>query len=281
MNKKQKALLAFQIFCAFVLAFLPFVDQSRIERHAEDGLRKHLYIFVYTYNLWIAVICGLIVAVIPAIKDIYYPRQQHKIMRRKIMETMMQDLFGNNMGSVRITVFRDANMFRHALIYAKLLLENLKSNVWKLPRKGKYIYIKERLGTEFTESKTFFYYSPETRKKCQGVAGVVRQSLEEIVVKNLPDIETIDLSTVNIKSRKSSDSKKVLEYMDNGHVRDLETLKRIHVRAKHFYGNILQNSDGTPKGVLVIDSTLPECAFEDPSVMEKLSNYLTLFTPTM
>jgi len=280
MSKKQKALLALQIACGVLLAVLPFVDQARINRYTDDDIRKHLYTFVLRYNLYLAVICGGLVAFAPALKDIFYPREKNKQVREKIMETMMEELFGGQRQNVRITIFKDAGVFVHSWIYLRLLAANIRAGRKWLPPRGKYVYVKERLGTEFSRSKTFFYYSPATRKKCHGVAGIVRQSLEVMILKNLPDIEGIDLRTLNMANKRSPDVRAVQDYIDQSYLRDFESLKRIHSPARHFYGSILQNNE-SPKGVLVIDSVQNDCPFEDPLVLKRLSYYSSLFTPTM
>jgi hypothetical protein len=281
MSKTQKALLVLQILCALLLAAVPFIDQDRVNNYTEDDLRKHLYHLLYDYRFPTTLISALVIAVVQTVKDVFYPRQKNQEMRFKIMDTMIEELFYGDRQHVRITVFKDANVFMHLWIYLRLLVRNLRAKKYRLPPKGKYIYVKERRATEYEHSKTFLYYSPDTRKKCHGVAGHVRQSLEEIVVKDLPDIEHINLNELDMNKRRSADVRNVRKYMENGHLRDLETLRRINKLARHFYGNILQNSDGTPKGVLVIDSWQANCPFDDPSVMKKLSYYLSLFTPTM
>lgn len=281
MTKAQKALLALQTFCAFILALLPFIDHERINSYTEDDIRKHLYHILYDYRFGTTILTALVVSVVPALKDIFYPRQKNKELRFKIMDTMIEELFDGDRQHVRITVFKDANIFVHFWIYLRLLLRNLREKKFKLPPRGKYICVKERRATEYEHSKTFLYYSPDTRKRCHGVAGHVRQSLEEIVVKDLPDIENINLKELDMSKRRSADVRNVRKYMENGHLRDLGALRRINKLARHFYGNILQNSQGTPKGVLVIDSWQRNCPFDDPAVMKKLSFYLALFTPTM
>ncbi len=281
MSKKQKALLALQIVSAFILAVLPFVDQSRLSRFTGDSFGRDLFTLLYEHKTAFAIVCGIVVAIVPALKDIFYPRTKNKEMRTKIMDTMMEELFKGDRQNVRITVFKDANLLRHLWIY--LILLGRKAKSWKLgwPSWGKYVYVKERQGTEFPLSKTFFYYSPHTRKKCQGVAGIVRQSQEEIIVKDLPDLDHIDLTRLDMNKKRSADVKLVREYMEKGHIRDFETLRRVNRPARHFYGNILQNSEGAFRGVLVVDSWQDQCPFDDESVMKRLSYYLTLFAPTM
>lgn len=281
MTKRQKALLALQMVCAFILAVLPFVDQDRINSHPEADIRKHLYQALFTHKIYFALFGALVVSIIPAIKDVFYPRQKNTQMRTKIMDTMIEELFKGDRQNVRITVFKDANIFMHFWIYLRLLIRNLRLKQFRLPPRGKYIYVKERRATEFQRSKTFLYYSPDTRKKCHGVAGHVRQSLEEIVVKDLPDLEDVDLKQLDMTKKRSADVKNVRKYMEDGHLRDIDTLKRINKLGRHFYGNILQNNQGIPRGVLVIDSWQRNCPFDDPSMMKKLSFYLALFTPTM
>ena len=281
MTKTQKLLLALQISFAVLVAFVPFVDQDKINSYTQDDIRRNLYRMLFDYRLGATLISALVLAVIPAVENIFYPRRKNKEMRFKIMDTMIEELFDGDRQHVRITIFKDASTLVHAWIYLRLAIRNFREKKFRLPPKGKYICIKERRASEYERSKTFLYYSPDTRKKCHGVAGHVRQSLEEIVVKNLPDLEHVDLKTLDMTKKRSADVKNVRKYMENGHLRDIDALKRIHKLALHFYGNILQNEQGTPKGVLVIDSWQQKCPFEDPAVMKKLSFYLALFTPTM
>ncbi|HEY6243073.1 MAG TPA: hypothetical protein VIX17_03965 [Pyrinomonadaceae bacterium] len=281
MSWKQRVLLTLQIVCAVGLVFLPFIDKDLANQYGEEDIRKHLLSLIARHKVFIGISAGSFAALVPLLKDVLYPRQKNKEMRTKIMDTMLEELFDGNRQEVRITVFTDAGPWRRLWIFLRQLYRNVRARTWKLPPRGNYIYIKERRGNEFPNSKTFLYYSPDTRKKCHGVAGLVRQSLEEIVVKNLPDLDHIDLKKLDMTNKRKDDVKKVRRYMEESHLRDLEPLMRINKLARHIYGNILENQEGIPKGVLVIDSWQQNCPFDNPGVMTKLSYYLTLFSPTM
>ena len=202
-------------------------------------------------------------------------------MRERIMEIMMRELFDNNRDEVRITIFKDTNTYRHSLIYLKLCGARWKSGKVLPPRWGKFICIKERLrGADFTKSKTFFRFS-DSRKSSEGIAGQVRTSFAVVVRGGLPDISDIDLTKIDIQQKRQGDVKRVRDYMALGYVTNFETLKRINVKSKHFYGNILQNSSGDPKGVLVIDSIQAQNPFDNSAILQQLSYYQELFTPTM
>lgn len=104
------------------------------------------------------------------------------------------------------------------------------------------------------------------------------QGLSGIIVPDLPNLENIDLSTVNLNNNRSTTTRVVREYMREGYVNDFEALKRINKKARHIYGNILDN--GEPKGVLVIDSFL-ENSFLSEAVISRLTYYAIIVGATM
>lgn len=85
------------------------------------------------------------------------------------------------------------------------------------------------------------------------------------------------MDKINLNGR-DGDTKIIKHYMDMGCINDFNTLKRLHIKARHFCGNILYNTKSEPVGVLVIDSSHIESPFDEIAV-SKLSGFVKLFSP--
>lgn len=199
------------------------------------------------------------------------------------MEVILSDCFGNNNRDVRITIFRDHQRAYCFSIYVYALIRFYLAWVTRrrptLPKRGRYIYAKERNGTEFPSSRRSFFYNPETEKECEGIASVVWQSKMKSVVEDLPDIRDVNLDKLNLRSR-SKEAGKVREYMKASHIRDLATLKQLNRRATHLYADVIWDEARKPKGVLVIDSVQHISPFTNEVIM-RLEHYIRLFTPAI
>lgn len=285
--KKQHLIFGFQIFLTSILAILPFITQQKVDSTSNAFLRLIIE-FTFLHNLEIAIIVSILLAVITGSNNIYFPKRFAKNARHSIMETLLEELFENNQRDIRITIFKDAGASRNFYLNMKNVLSNifgmlkiLFMNIVRHRREkirfsfekmwGKYIYVWERIGLEYPKSRTYFYYSMKTGHDCQGFAGRVRHDLASLDASNLPDIESIDLDSLNLSSR-SNDAKNVREYMERGYIKDFKTLKRINRRAKHFYGTVIFNKKGEPKGVLIIDSLQPDSPFNE-QIKSKLFFY--------
>lgn len=251
------ALVVISGMCALAIAIIRSLDAQKLEAQPRT-LVNHLALTCARWNVLLTVFLSLIVIAIAGHKEILellQPQVPKKKIRQRIMSMMMEELFDKNKGGhVRITIFKDAGRLRHWKFYWTLWWR-WKRKVCELsPEKGKYVYVKERLGTEFADSNTFLFYDPNTRTKVSGIAGFVRQSREQITVPDLPDLTKIDLNNVNLNDSKDQRVVLIKDYMNRGMV-DFDTLKRINVKGRHFFGTMLTDKDGEPKGVLVVDST--------------------------
>ncbi len=105
-------------------------------------------------------------------------------------------------------------------------------------------------------SSTMFRSELNDRKKCTGVAGYIRYLRAAAMVERLPDITDIDLMKLSrIEDLPKDDDRRnrLVTYMQGGFIRNLETLKKIHRKARHFYGTIIERK-GQHWGVLLVDS---------------------------
>lgn len=242
----------------------------------EDGIMRHFAISVHQKKLYVALSLGLLYAIAELVYQVspYSPRKQAKEFRQKIMETMLEELFENDKNNVRITIFKDANRFRKIKICFKCWWAGIKFK-WK-----SYVIVWERLGTEHPNSKTFFYFNPETQRTSEGIAGKVRQAQEARLVEDLPDLENINLDKVILRDKSSGAVQKINEYMRRGYIDDFKTLKRLNRKSRHIYGTVLTNQLGEFKGVLVIDSFNENSPFDYP-ILDNVQYYVKLIATTM
>jgi hypothetical protein len=279
MTKKQFLFWFSQIILVTFLGGLRFIEPTSGK---PETILRTFSTFVSDYRLIVAISLILAIALLTGWKELASPRKKARELRQKIMDALLEELLSGDRNNYRISIFRKATLVRRLRIYLVQAFDCYKC--WRkgekpIFRRGKYVYVSERLGTEHPSSKTFFYYSPDTIKKCQGVAGAVMQGLSVIAVQDLPNIENTDLTTIDLKNKKSPITRKVRDYMNRGYVSDIQTLRRIHKKSRHIYGNILNNAKG-PEGVLVIDSFL-EQSFLDESVITRLGYYATIIGSTM
>jgi hypothetical protein len=281
MNNKQILFLS-QVLLVTSLGALQFVDKDRVEE--SEGISRTIYSSLYGNRLSIALVLGAIVAALSGWENLYQPRRLARQMRQHIMQTMVGELFGRDRNKIRVTVFEEASWRRVCFIFLCTSLRHpvrwYKSDNRLPPRYGRYVLASQRVGSENPNPNTYFYYSAKTAKDCEGVAGHVRHQEAEIVIHDLPDINGIDLRSVTLSDTRSHAAQKVNKYMKKGFVSDVETLKRLHIKARHFYGNILYNGKSEPVGVLVIDSIQDISPFDD-SAVTKLAHYTKLFSPTL
>lgn len=286
MTKKQFILWTIQVLLFTALGSLQFVEPHRAD--APDSLGRHLAHLIYDNRLLLSILLGFLAAGLAGWGYLYAPRRRTREIRLTALETLRLELLNNDHNNYRITVFKEANYFRRMVIYGRLFIKSLKNRKndrkkrrkFTLPKRGRYIIVWHRLGTEHEKSKTFFYCPRHTISETQGVAGAAMQSLTDIVADNLPDIANVDLSSVDLTKLQSPTTRAVAEYMRKGYIKDFDTLKRLNKRARHIYGNVLQDSSGEPKGVLVIDSFLGE-SFLTEDVIRKLGHYVTVIGATM
>jgi hypothetical protein len=280
MTKKQFFFWLFQIILVTFLGSLRFIEPTSGE---EGSVRRTISVFISDHRLPIAAGLIFLVAVLTAWKELIAPRAKSKKLRQKIMGVLLEELCSGDKNNYRISIFRKARVLRRLHIYLIQAVDYWKA--WRNGEKpaflrGEYVYVSERLGTEHPNSKTFFHYTPDTARRCQGVAGACMQGLTDIAVTDLPNIDTLDLNTLDLKNKKLGATKLVRDYMSRGYVSDIQTLRRLHKKSRHIYGNILNNLEGDPRGVLVVDSFLDQ-PFLNEDVIKRLGHYATIIGATM
>jgi len=264
-----------------VQAYISGLDSSQIAL-LDEGTYKSTLTFLNVWRYWVSGLLAVSIAIFPTLREFFGPAQVKKAMKQALMETIISDVFNGEKLKVRVTIFKDIGWTKIFLIYLWHII--CHPIVWfyssnkQIPKYGKYVIAIKRIGTENEKAGMYFYYSPKSFRESEGIAGYVRQTLLETKREDLPDINNVNLDVINIKSR-SVEAQNVRTYMKDGYIRDINTLKRLHIRARHFYGNILYNSKAEPVGVLVIDSNQDQSPFDDVCI-DKLGGFVKLFSAT-
>lgn len=255
---------------------------SNLKTESVQPQSDHQFLFsVFENKLYILPTMALISAFIPLIGQyILVPKQIKHDLRKKILSIMMSNVFNNNQ-NIRITIFKDVWWIKVFAFYIKSNLRHPTlwykgKSKYPYPRYGKYIRASERIGTENPKSKVYFYYSLKTQSECEGVAAVARQKKGEQKAFRLPNINHIDF--INIHSLENSEHKVVIgEYMRKSFINNFKTLKRLHIKARHFYAHVLVDSNAKTVAVLVVDCNGATSPF-DEIVLSKISGYVDLFS---
>lgn len=263
-----------QILLVVILGALQFIDKESLDNYS--GFWGIVLSFFFYNRLIISIIVGFVIAVLTGWSDLYRPRRQAKEIRQEVMEAMLEELFKKDELNTRITIFKDANLWNRIRINTK--------QIWRERQLGfdHYVYISERLiGKDYPKSKTYFQFNPNEEKGCVGIATVARHRGEDVIVRDLPNLEHIDLNDERLENKNTKISRLVRRYMRESYLGDdIDALKRINRKAKHIYGNILSNKYGEYKGVLVIDSFQDEFPF-DESVRKNISYYIKIIASTL
>lgn len=195
-------------------------------------------------------------------------RQKRKKFIRNFLQRINSECFHKDLEHHRITLFKEISWVRAILrnyyyLFYHLILYRPK---WKFylawPRRGRYLMVYLRCGLHFEKSSTMFQVELNEEKKCTGVAGYIRYRRVSAKIENLPDITDIDLAKPKqIEDLTPEDSKnRVKDYMKRGLIRNFKDLKKIHRKARHFYGTIIERK-GQHWGVLLVDSTSERSPF--------------------
>lgn len=195
-------------------------------------------------------------------------RRKKKRFLRNLLQRINSECFHKDLENHRITLFKEISWGRAVLRNYYYLVYHLflYGPKWKFyiacPRRGRYLMVYCRCGLQFEKSSTMFRIELNEVKKCTGVAGYIRYKRVAVKIENLIDINNIEFTKLKKVEdlAKEEDRELVKEYMQRGFIKKFVDLKKIHRRARHFYGTIIERK-GRSWGVLLVDSTSERSPF--------------------
>jgi hypothetical protein len=132
---------------------------------------------------------------------------------------------------------------------------------WKviksLPWRGKYLYVYVRAAKSHNKRSCTLWRIYESRVGSEGIAGKAWDADAVVTVRDLPGIDLQHLA--DIDSLEVADAA-VRVYASSANI-DLAHMRAMQRIPRHLVGTIIEDSRGSPFGVLLVDSTDPTCPF--------------------
>jgi len=273
------------LFIALVVnGTLRYITPALIES-CQNSICQRILILLSSNKFLTAAIATSIAGSPIILGIILYPRNYINRIKRIIVKRIHKNLFESNIRNHRVSLFKEIGYMRAFWRYICAVCYHLRPRYickfWihlkNFPTPGNYLIVDTREGS-YKKSRTMFPVEENKQEQCRGVVGLIRfQKAICIRVPDLPDIAAIDLSKLDLSNTRRGDTKIVLEYMTKGYMPDLESLKRLHIKARHFLGSVIYKRDGNPCGILLVDSTAHDNPFND-AIIDKFRVYGDVLT---
>jgi hypothetical protein len=209
-------------------------------------------------------IATAVVAVLDLLKDYWDRRHQTDLVLDKILNELSRALFPNAARHNRITLFnrtRGWRVFLWMLIRMPVRSKAYRwKAMWRIRWMGDYLGVYLRpMGTKGKKSSAAFRVS-DVSEECEGVAGHIWDLAGQWMIYGLPKVDT--KVAHNIASQQELDSNQTVKtYAADTNMLSYKVLYTCDEFARHFYGTLIRKSDGSPWGVLLLDSFQEECPF--------------------
>jgi len=266
----------------FILTIVKFIDSDCINKYKDNLILSTLLCFFYKFKFEVAIFCSLFIMFYTTIFVFLRPLQGKRKLVKEILRRINIEIFNQNLDSHRVTLFREINYIpalvrnSFAFLYHLIFYWRKSGLYFRFLPLGHYLRVYERCGLQLLSSSTMLRVENDNEERCEGVAGLIRYKKMGIQIDDLPDILSIPEEEF-LKARRLRDIRKkyrkaIANYMNKGRIRDLNLFKRIHRKARHFYGTIITKSNGETWGVLLVDSTSPSSPF-DTHTKEEINSF--------
>lgn len=263
----RKLFIILNSLCILLLGWSSHFDSFK---GSSNAFVKNTATFLYPHKTWIVLICSLFVFLYTVCPKFFRPYREKKKFLNDILLRMNHQLFeGEDVNCHRITLFKEINWFQAVarnywhLVYHLISYRQKWRLYLKMPKCGQYLKVFSRCGLEFQKSSTMFHVERNSAANCQGVTELICFSKAAVLLTDLPDISEIDLNSANsVDDLGSTNKRRVKKYMNKAKIRDFLLLKKIHRRARHFYGTIIEDK-GHVWGVLLVDSMGETSPFDE------------------
>lgn len=260
------------------IVILPLVAQLEAFEVCQNITIRNIALFVKPYKIWFILTSVIIIFLYTIWPRWLRPQKEKNKLIKEMLTRINTELFGGNENDHRITLFKEISWFRalirnygymifHLFRYRKKFLLYLKP-----PKFGRYLIVNSRCGRRFKKSSTMFRVEMNKEEQCEGVVGRIRYLGLSVHINDLEDISNIDI--MNYRQKKdmgTSHKKKVKKYMKDGFIPDFNLLKKIHRRARHFYGTVIEKNEKT-WGILLVDSSASNDPFHK-NVQERFNSF--------
>ena len=216
-------------------------------------------------------------AIVEWVRAYLAERHHDKAVLQRIVDDFARTQFKSRVRKNRLTVFKVTSGFRcfgYSMVRLPLLEKGYK---WRaasrLKFRSNYLGIYLRASETRNVKSTTALRISDNPDECEGMAGLVWEETS-CILPNLPKIDPADVRRVSSLDALPFDHP-IRQYARATNIRDIVLLQSMENLARHFMGYIIRRSDGTPWGVILLDSEEEHCPFETPGgapFAEKLSD---------
>jgi hypothetical protein len=127
----------------------------------------------------------------------------------------------------------------------------------RLPWRATYLYVYVRASKSHNKRSCTLWRIYESRNGSEGIAGTAWDADAVVTVRDLPTIDLAELA--GIETLDGADTP-IRVYASSANI-DLAHMRAMQRIPRHLMGTIIEDSRGSPFGVLLVDSTDPACPF--------------------
>ena len=227
--------------------------------------------------MWVFVLAA-VSGVVEWVRAYLDDRHQFKRVIEHLVDDCAKQLFSDRQKQNRITLFKVTTGWRAFLWSMARLPLFQKLNKWRaafrLRWAERYLAVYYRPAIVRNRHSTTALRVSDLADECEGMAGLVYEE-GFYVVADLPAITRLQVSSVKSMASLTKQDP-VRHYAEATKISDLHLLRTFDTFARHFMGVTVRTSNGTPWGVLLIDSEEPKCPFSMPSgggiIKDQLNN---------
>jgi hypothetical protein len=230
--------------------------------------------------IWLFALSSL-VAIVDWFRNYLERRHQSKQILDKVLNELSKTLFPGSARSNRVSLLNQTKgwrIFLWGLVRLPLFSSGRKWRaLWRLKWRSRYLGVYLRPTDSRGPKSTSAFRVSDISSECEGVAGLVWDCAGQKMLMNLPEVDVQAIRAMQ-SSQELQQNQSVREYAATTNVDDIRLLKACDHFARHFYGTLIRKSDGSPWGVLLLDSIDVKCPFEvngNPSdvFMQRFNDY--------
>ncbi len=272
------------LLAAVVQGSLRYITPELISTFQNNPILINVLAGLSHNKFYTSVIASTIMASQLLLGIILYPRDYIKKRKTKILKRIHSNLFNDDTNH-RVTLFKEVGYIHALWEYVWTLFYHLRPKYFfrfllhlkKFPCPANYLIIDIREG-RFKKSRTMFKVEENILGNCEGIVGMIRcQKAMSLCVSDLPDITNIDLDSIDLSNMRKNETKTVREYMEKGYIKNIESLKILHLKSRHFLGSVIYKTEGVPCAMLLVDSTSESNPFTE-KVVDKFTVYSEFLT---
>jgi len=270
------------LLCVFVLSIIKCIDVAIIAKYQNNFFLDLLLSSLYEFKFEITVFCALFILLYALVVVLIRPRKGKRKLTKDILTRINAEIFDKDLDAHRVTLFKEIRYpkaivkYIIAFCYHLFCYRKKVKLYFRFPRMGHYLGVYERCGLQLNRSSTMLRVEENDANLCEGIAGYIRYKKMSIQIDNLSDLSPISedewLNAKKIGDVRKKYRKAVVSYMTQGYLRDLNIFKKLHRKARHFYGTVISNKKGEIWGVLLVDSISSNTPFND-TVREKVDSF--------